>query len=344
MFDEKKMKATFDQVHASDALLTEVLEMMPNNTNQHIHKPHRIARTLLIAAVLICVLAGTVTAAVSGAVRVNGDIAGIMDSWFGSSGDYASGSAIVKYDEWGKLSMNIPAWSRESLDMDVAERLVASYLYTLEGNTVTKGGFTYTIHAILYDSNTGAVMVCWSVENPNGLGEYGLSPNGEVFLLEGSAMRWVVGGRNYLDTVNSTDTKLYISSFGVASDDELWARFGVCNDPENGKYAKEVDEQKIILPRSDRGGMKALTFNDNITVSPVAIRFDALEESADLEELIIAYTDGSEYVVFSDSTFVDNTTYGVDSSQGYVTYSFNRIVDVDNVSAIVVNGEVYAVN
>ena len=52
MFDEKKMKATFDQVHASDALLTEVLEMMPNNTNQHIHKPHRIARTLLIAAVL----------------------------------------------------------------------------------------------------------------------------------------------------------------------------------------------------------------------------------------------------------------------------------------------------
>ena len=84
--------------------------------------------------------------------------------------------------------------------------------------------------------------------------------------------------------------------------------------------------------------MEALKFNDNITLSPVAILFDGVKDSVVLNECIITYKDGGEYVVFSESAFVDNTTYGLNGSKGYVTYTFNRIVDVEQVRAVRLNG------
>ena len=174
MFDKQEFKNTFDQVQAPEALLTEVLNM---TTHQKPHRPKHITRTLLIAAVLICALTITAFAAEMLTRKLTGDTLSIADSFFGSSGDYANGGGIVEYDDEGKLALNIPAWSREPLDMEAAERLIAPYLYTLEANTVTVDGFTYTIHAILYDSSTETAMIRWSVENPNGLGKYGIGGN-----------------------------------------------------------------------------------------------------------------------------------------------------------------------
>lgn len=344
MIDEKRFKETFDQVHASEELLTEVLEM----TKKSKHKtraPKRITRTLLIAAILICVLTLTAVAADALAKKFSGDTISVMEGFFGENGEYASGGNIVEYDEWGKLAINLPAWSREPLDMEAAERLVAPYLFTLEENTVTKGGFTYTIHAILYDSNTKTYMVRWSVENPDGLGDYGIGLNGEFFTKEGSDMYAVCGGRAYLDIANSTDTKLYISSFDVDwaldYDDELWCEFGRWYDWDKGKDKAWFDTQEITIPRSDRGGMKALTFNDTITLSPVALRVNGVHVDS-LKECTICFRDGSEYIVFSDEAFIMNTTYGLGDTD-YVSYTFNRIVDVENVSAVIVNGEIFPV-
>lgn len=341
MFDEKLFKDTFDQVHASDALLTEVLEMT-TKSKQKQHTPKRVLRTLLIAAVLICALTVTVVAADTLAKKFSGDTISVIEAFFGENGKYVSGGNIVEYDEWGKLAINMPAWSREPLEMEVAERLVAPYLYTLEENTVTKGGFTYTIHAILYDSNTKTYMVRWSVENPDGLGDYGIGMNGEFFTKEGSDIIAVCGGRDYLDTANSTDTKLYLSSFGVDWQDELYCEFGRWYDWDQGKMEAWIDSQKVILPRADRGGMPALRFNDgSITVSPVALRVDGVHVDS-LKECTICFKDGSEYVVCSDEAFVQNTTYGLGDTD-FVTYTFNRIVDVENVSAIIVNGQNFPV-
>ena len=62
-----------------------------------------------------------------------------------------------------------------------------------------------------------------------------------------------------------------------------------------------------------------------------------------IDELVIRFKAGGEYVVCSEERFVDNTTYGLIGSEGYVTYTFNRIVDVDNVSGILFNGEILPV-
>ena len=41
---------------------------------------------------------------------------------------------------------------------------------------------------------------------------------------------------------------------------------------------------------------------------------------------------------------MQNTTYGLgDTEKKTATYTFNRIVDVEQVSAIIVNGEVFSV-
>ena len=341
MFDKQDFKDTFDQVHASHALLTEVLNMT-TQTEHKTHKPKAITRTLLIAAVLICALSLTVGAADAIAKHFTDDGLSVPDSFFGNSGDYARSSAIVEYDEYGKLAINMPAWSREPLDMEAAERLVAPYLYTLEENTVTVDGFTYTIHAVLYDSTTETAMIRWSVENPEGLGKYGIGVNGEFFTQEGSDMYAVAGGRDYIDTVHSTDTKLYISSYAVDWQEELYCEFGRWYDWDKGKEKAWSDTVKILIPRADRGGMPTVTA-ENITVSPVAVRFEGSFVD-NLNECIITYTDGSEYIVFSDDRFIQNTTYGLGNSEdGSSTYTFNRIVDVDRVASITVNGEILPV-
>ncbi len=337
MFDKQQFQDTFDQVQASEALLTEVLNMKTQEQSHH-HRPKKITRTMLVAAVLICALSLSVAAADILTRKLTGDTISIVDSFFGSGGDYANSGAIVEYDDEGKLAVNLPAWSREPLDMEAAERLVAPYLYTLEENTVTVDGFTYTVHAIVYDSSTDTAMIRWSVENPNGLGKYGIGRNGEFSVQEGSDIFAVAGGRDYIDTVNSTDTKLYISSYAVDWQDELYCEFGRWYDWDKGTENARYDTVKLLIPRDDCGGMPTVS-GKNVTVSPVAVRFEGTHVD-DLHECTIVFTDGSTYTVFSDDRFVKNTTYGLGDSRGkYATYTFNRIVDVERVSAIILNGE-----
>lgn len=337
MFDKQQFQDTFDQVQASPALLTEVLNMTTHKKHNR-HKPSRITRTVLIAAVLICALSLTVAATDILTRKYTGDTVSIIDSFFGNSGNYANSGAIVEYDDEGKLAVNLPAWSREPLDMEAAERLIAPYLYTLEENTVTVDGFTYTIHAVLYDSSTDTAMIRWSVENPDGLGKYGIGRNGEFSVQEGSDIFAAVGGRDYIDTVHSTDTKLYISSYAVDWQDDLYCEFGRWYDWDKGTDGARYDTVKLLIPRDDRGGMSTVS-DKNVTVSPVAVRFDNIHVD-DLTECVILYTDGSTYTLFSDEQFVQNTTYALGDSNGkYTTYTFNRIVDVEKVSAIIVNGE-----
>ena len=335
MIDKQNFRDTFDQVRADPALLSEVLNM---TTQKKPHRPMKFTRTLLIAAVLICALTVSVAAADILTRKLTGDTVSIMDSFFGDSGSYANSGGIVEYDDYGKLAKNIPAWSREPLDMEAAERLIAPYLYTLTENTVTVDGFTYTIHAVLYDSSTKSFLVRWSVENPDGLGKYGIGENGEFSVQEGSDIFAVVGGRDYIDTVHSTDTKLYISSYAVDWQEDLTCELGRWYDWDKGTEDAWCDTVKLTVPRDDRGGMPTVR-GKNVTLSPVAVRFDKAHVD-DMEECVIRFADGSEYVLFSDADFVQNTTYGLgDSSGKYAVYTFNRIVDVTEVTAIILNGE-----
>ena len=79
MFDKQQFQDTFDQVQASEALLTEVLDM---TTQQKKHTPKHITRTVLIAAILICALTMSVAAADILTRKLSGDTVSIIDSFF----------------------------------------------------------------------------------------------------------------------------------------------------------------------------------------------------------------------------------------------------------------------
>lgn len=331
MLSEKSIKDTFDQVHSSEQLLKEVLDMTTRGKRKG-HSGARAGRAAMLAAALVAALSVTAVAAshvIDEATNGQSTIAAL----FGNGGEYAEGPAIVEYDESGRLATNLPAWSKEAVDAAVADELVAPHLYSLEENTFVVGGFTYTVDAVLYDSSTNATMIYWSVENPNGLGDYGVGPNGEVFLLETSAMRWVVGGKSYVDTANSSDNLLRVCSYDVELREDIEIQLGACLDPENGKHAKSYDVQKVLIPRHDLGGMPNLTLEDGTTISPVAIRLEGVGET-NLDSLVISYDDGSEYVVLSSNPSVDNTAYGIVDDQGRMTYVFNRIVDINAIEAV----------
>ncbi len=339
MLDKTMFRDAFSSVRASDELLMEVLNMSTNETMERTNgrRPRQLVRILLAAALILSLLTVTAVAAV-GAVGFAGETEGVLDSFFGNGGDYASHSGVVAYDENGKLETNMPGWCREPMDREAAQRLVAPYLYTIDNNTVTKGGYTYTIHAMLWDSATSAYLVYWSVENPDGLGEYRIGENGEFITTEQSQIYAAVGARKYIDTVNSTDTKLYLNSYDSDWGDELWCELG-----RRESIHVQPDAVRLTLPRSDRGGMATVTAGD-MTISPVAIRFDGMTDGGQVHELVIVYDDGREYTVISDENLVDNTVYSFLRNEGYATYIFNRIVDVEHISTVSINGMVYPIS
>lgn len=338
MLDEKLFRETFDQVQASPRLLQEVLDMKKTTKKASV-LPKGAARVVLTAA-LICLLTTSVAAAAvtATAALFRGDVSSLMEAVFGNGGDYSSSDGVKEYDEDGKLMTLVPAWERVPVDQEVAQRLVAPYLYTLEENVLTKDGFTFTIEAIVYDSNTESSVMRWSVENPEGLGDYLVNEQGELCMMESSKLFWISGGRDYLDTDLSTDTKLVVTTYDIHWEDEFWVEFGV------SRGERKPDTETIILPRKDFGGMEALHFDGGVTVSPIAIRF-AERDSVELSQCSLRFADGSVYEVFDDQAFVDNTTSGLnDSEEHCVTYTFNRVVDVEQVTELLVNGMAYSVS
>ena len=106
----------------------------------------------------------------------------------------------------------------------------------------------------------------------------------------------------------------------------------------------------ISLPvQSDTEGMDTVKLADgNIVISPMSIviygkdmgLMNAGNETI-IRSLVIRYSDGTEYLVKDEGAM--NYAYGtmVQAQDGYVTYCLNRIVDLKNVSAVVVDGTEY---
>lgn len=127
-------------------------------------------------------------------------------------------------------------------------------------------------------------------------------------------------------------------------------------------WTKRLEElyacpEKITIYPDRESELKNITFYGGaITISPISMQIDVsgmdflhtdingnFRVSADnIRDLTICYADGSEYIVFSETV---NNTVDMASSQiaGVGSYAlgkimFNRIINVDAVSAVIVNG------
>lgn len=123
------------------------------------------------------------------------------------------------------------------------------------------------------------------------------------------------------------------------------------------RYQEEYEQKgpSIIIPMVGTALNHAVAKNGAVTISPISFQLDATElecfrtESmgngmAEVSGLKICFADGSEYDVMGDS--VDNTIFRlIDSASGgeedlYNRYTcmFNRIIDVDTIATVVING------
>lgn len=106
--------------------------------------------------------------------------------------------------------------------------------------------------------------------------------------------------------------------------------------------AQCICPDKIAVPEKALGEMSSVILGDGrITISPIAIYVDATDIS-DYPQGFVAVTkirfeDGTEYVVKDDNTA--NYMFALGSSEKRdVTYMFNRIIDVNEIASVILDG------
>lgn len=348
MFDPKLYKETFSQIQASPQTLSEVLNMTQKNRNGSL----RAARMILIAAVLTALLATTVFAYV-GFTRYENPME-MLRTFFGDGNQESSDGQIV-HETYYDLEYDLvqPTIERVPLDEEVAENDVAPYISGV-GESVSYEDYTLTVEAHLYDSATNCGIIYFSLENPNGVGGYSLQYDGEVWwpAIEPVVIR-NCHGKNFLIEDETTDTKLSIAHYYS----------GIYGEEPYIEVALSAAETALYLPLEDGGGMKVITLaSGDIHLSAIGIRINAENmeflcktdtdgtylppRTDNIDKVVIRFADRTEYLLHSDieGQYVSNYSYCINMETDERTYSFNRIVDVDTVEAVIINGHEFTVD
>lgn len=355
MIDRKLFQQTFSALHASPDTLSEVYKVVRRNKRHH-----TITKGMLIAAVLaMCI---TVAGAVGIATLIKADVApadSITDADRNAFDKDTVGSdtPLVLGNDGQPISL--PRMERASTDTATVQRLLGDYLCTVNA-TMEVDGYTIKLNTFLIDEN-GSGFLTYTLSNPNGV-EPDENGYGEVYtpldpsLIIGDDLQSYkyMDAKTYLDTAATTDTEmhlvLYFSDFGYwhKGDDLIFA----------------------VKPQYVEGNPDALTWGGSISISPIAylpvttftaengdtVKVSALgihvaapgaitNQICDMvpRELVLHMTDGSRYVVDSARENIMNWVVGlgtVDENHHINggTYSFNRLVDVDEIESVTAEG------
>lgn len=104
----------------------------------------------------------------------------------------------------------------------------------------------------------------------------------------------------------------------------------------------ETCPDKIVIPETSLGEMSSISLaNGDITISPIAMYIDVTDwtdyPEHEAEVCILRFADGTEYVV-RDETH-ENYMFAVGNGErNDVNYMFNRIVDVNEITSVVLDG------
>ena len=349
MFDEKEYREVFSQVKASQDLTRRVMTMKREK------KAFRYTRAVRIAFVgaLLCSMLALTAFAYTGFILYENP-GQMLDAFFGENGYDHVEAETITYDkgEAGIAQWQAPEQEREPVDETLAQELIAPHIAAV-GQKVTYEDYTMTIEAYSFETETNTALLYYTIENPNGVTGYSLQKNGELWWPGGELVYCNQSMKSYIIQAETTDNKLslagYVSILESGRGENIYVNFYSNVDwNELGKRVELVTG--ISLPvQSDTEGMDTVKLaNGNIVISPMSIviygRDLGLMNAGDetrVHSLLIRYSDGTEYLVLDEG--VMNYAYGtmVQEPDGYVTYCLNRIVDLKNVSAVVVDGTEY---
>lgn len=146
----------------------------------------RILRNLLVAALIVSALAVTAYA-VAGFVIFDSPqdmISGLFGDKTGY--DHKDVTHFTDPEKPGEV-YDIPAYDRVPVDESVAAS-EAVPLVSPVGQSISWEGYTLTVDANMYDQVTKCGVLTYTLENPDGIADYALQENGEIYFPEGEIL------------------------------------------------------------------------------------------------------------------------------------------------------------
>lgn len=144
-------------------------------------------------------------------------------------------------------------------------------------------------------------------------------------------------GEDYVEyEANSTREAIIEAGY----DGLAYERMGVLD----GAYDKYICNDKITISENTQSEMSSITLGNGVVrISPIAItiRVKEIENFPNnfLNLTKIQFADGTEYVVKDDDTL--NHVFAVaDSETEETTFMFNRIIDVSEITSVIVDGNI----
>lgn len=368
MTQHELFEKTFSALYASPDTILEVKKTMQNEK--------KTRRILGRGAVIAIAAALTLSVAVAaGVVLIRADVSPadkVDDTTHHAFTDDINSPTPVVIGNSGEV-ITVADMERIPGDPATTERLVGKYLSKLDAEMTVEGN-TYKMGTFLVD-DTGTGILTFSVENPNGF-EYGDMGYGETWIE--SVRANVYYGRSEptrgdRDGAMSADTKLYVDeSSSTSTCLQVIAYFisgkGFSYAKDSTFYFSVSDNayqyHSIAIQTQTRVPVKTFTADNGeiVLLSPLGMTaVDTIGHEVEwlIRENIIQFKDGSSFVVKSREQNLRNwvVSYGTGNPESgynmameielgatdvgpeeYNSYQFNRLVDVDEVTSITLDG------
>lgn len=317
-------------------------------TSMYQKKTNRIFHNVLVAVMIAATLATAAFAAVGYTLFDNPK--DMLDTLFGNKTGYDDAAWTVPNYK-GDVAAQYHS-ERVSVDETISGSLADQAEPV--GKSMTWAGHTLTVDANLYDPATQSGFLTYTIENPNGIRAYDVEPNGEVYFPYGELIKSNQYGRSYIIQDKCSDTKLCATYYyrivnPQTTDLELVFTFWTKVDHPEALSRKDIEQldgsdspEKITVPCNGSARIPNQTFGaGSVTLTPFAIQIRSakLEQGDGIGAVKLTFRDGSEYVVEDESTI--NYLYNVLSPDWKnVTMMLNRLVDVEEVVSVTVDGQV----
>lgn len=372
MTERELFHKTFSPLHASPDTLMEVQKTMENSKKTR----RALSRGAVIAIAAALTLTVAVAAGVVTLIRADVSPADKVDdtTYHAFTDDIDSPTPTV--DDGKGNYITVADMERIPGDPALTERLVGDYLSKLDASLTVEGS-TYKMGTFLVDE-TGNGILTFSIENPDGF-RYGDMGYGETWvdsvyagLSFGSKAPEDPNGQDsgylsadtkfYMDENTSTDTCLQMVAYFITGKGyETGTNFYfTVHDAAYQPYSIAIQPHAYLPVRTLTAGN-----GQRLTLSPLGLTVvDTLYSDSEVlvDELIVRYQDGTDFAVDSAQSNLRNWVVGLmtggstdealrnelgiaDPPEGvYYSYVFNRLVDVDTVASISLEGRWYDFN
>lgn len=362
MLDEKLYRETFDKLRASPETRRKIMQMAGQK-----RAPRRALRTALIAAAVAAALCVTAGAAYVYYVRQNVPVDPDQTVQGVAGGGLPSWQQEEFHDPDHANVHHYPRREVVQTDPAQAKALVGDCLPET-GYQWQVEDYTLTVEGYLLDEQTGTAKFYYTIEHPGGFGEgavdwqHGLldweifKPSVTFKTRSEVSNSWdSFGGRVYVDTARSTEEKLCIVDSGANFEDWKAAdgfavTFRIQGDVHtiNGNTIRDDLELEAELELPGLKSLPAATLTDpatgkSVLLSAIGLKLNC-EDMDQVGKITVEFAGGTQYVVQDRAGGLDNSDYGLgDGERPEMTLRmvFNRLVDVNQVAAVVVDGVRY---